>query len=245
MVLFLSLVTSKTYLAMARKAKIDNSVLKRFSREEKVRPFEIREKRKYFLIVCEGVKTEPLYFDALSNDLPPRVLSVFNFEIDGAGKNTMSLVDHALQKSEKASINYDEVWVVFDRDSFTPAQFNAAIAKADAYNIRTAWSNEAFELWYLLHFIYTDAAISREQYKPILEREIKKTSGKTFTYKKNDPAMYQILKELGDHHKAIRFAAKLDRKWNDQKFNTHNPSTKVYKLVARLCALSTEMHCKS
>jgi hypothetical protein len=52
------------------------------------------------------------------------------------------------------------LWVVFDRDSFAPQSFNNAINKCiqDRPNIDAAWSNEAFELWYLLHLIYFDNA---------------------------------------------------------------------------------------
>ena len=34
---------------------------------------------------------------------------------------------------------------VFDKDSFSPDQFNGAIIKARQNNINCAWSNEAFE----------------------------------------------------------------------------------------------------
>lgn len=228
---------------MARKDKVDNSVLKRLARDEKSRPLSTRNKRKYYLIVCEGEKTEPNYFIALKNDLPHGVLSIYNFDIDGTGKNTNSLINHAINKKSNASFPYDEVWAVFDRDSFTPAQFNTAISTAAANNIKTAWSNEAFELWYVLHFMYNDSAISRTQYKPILEREISRITGHKFSYKKNDPDMYKLLKEFGDHHLAIRYATKLHKSWKDKKYDTHNPCTTVYLLVKKLCALSTEMHC--
>jgi hypothetical protein len=50
---------------MARIAKIDNAVKKRFERKESKRSVETREKRVYFLIICEGEKTEPNYFEGL------------------------------------------------------------------------------------------------------------------------------------------------------------------------------------
>lgn len=228
---------------MARKAKIDNAILKRLARVEKSRPVATRVQRKYFLIVCEGEKTEPLYFEALKNDLPPGVLAVYNFEIAGTGMNTSSLIDYTIERRNSSHFKYDEVWAVFDRDSFTPQQFNAAIAKAEANKIKTAWSNEAFELWYVLHFVFNDTAKKRNQYKPIIDREVFERTGRVFSYKKNDPEMYKFLKEQGDHHLAIRYAKKLHRRWKDHHYNTHNPCTKVYMLVEKLCALGTEMHC--
>lgn len=35
-----------------------------------VKPVATLEERKYFLIVCEGERTEPIYFDYLRNFLP-------------------------------------------------------------------------------------------------------------------------------------------------------------------------------
>jgi hypothetical protein len=60
---------------MARKIKIPNERLKRFAREEQKRKKNIRNKRKYYLIVCEGEATEPNYFEGLKQDLPKGVLT--------------------------------------------------------------------------------------------------------------------------------------------------------------------------
>jgi len=46
---------------MARKVKIPNHVQKRLARDEHKRKRNTKDKRKYFLIVCEGEKTEPNY----------------------------------------------------------------------------------------------------------------------------------------------------------------------------------------
>jgi len=54
---------------MARKAKVDNSVIKRLARVDKARSVGIRDQRKYFLIVCEGEQTEPNYFEGLTTSL--------------------------------------------------------------------------------------------------------------------------------------------------------------------------------
>ncbi len=46
---------------MARVLKIDNAILKKFSFEKKRKKIK-KEIVSYFLIVCEGEKTEPNYF---------------------------------------------------------------------------------------------------------------------------------------------------------------------------------------
>jgi hypothetical protein len=80
-------------------------------------------------------------------------------DIHGIGDNTIRIVEEAIRLKEKD--NYDQVWCVFDRDSFPPNRFNAAFILAGENSIKIAYSNEAFELWYLLHFNYYDSAMSR------------------------------------------------------------------------------------
>ena len=69
-------------------------------------------------------------------------------------------------------MKFDRVWVVFDKDDFN--DFNEAIALAGRKGFMAGWSNEAFELWYLLHFVYLDSAISRADYITKLENEIRR-----------------------------------------------------------------------
>src|SRR5688572_11689147 len=109
------------------------------------RKVNVRETIPRFLIVCEGERTEPNYF--LSFRVPRDVIQV---EIHGTGYNTVSLVRKAIEL--KAKGEYDQAWCVFDRDSFSVESFNAAIKLAKQHRIKVAYSNEAFELWYLLHF---------------------------------------------------------------------------------------------
>jgi hypothetical protein len=79
---------------MARKAKVDNAILKR-QRTSWKRTQSVRNKRKYYLVVCEGSETEPNYFEAFKNDLPKAILDVYEFKIEGTGFNTLSLVAEA------------------------------------------------------------------------------------------------------------------------------------------------------
>lgn len=105
--------------------------------------------------------------------------------------------------------------------------------------VQCAWTNEAFELWYLLHFNYYNTAISRAQYQSLLESEIKKSSGITgYKYQKNAVDMYQILERYGDQNFAMENAEKLEELYFDKKYSNHNPCTKVHILVKELIALT-------
>lgn len=155
---------------MARKIKVSNERLKRFKRKEQKRKTNIRNKRRYYLIVCEGEKTEPHYFQGLKEDLPKGVLTWCQIDIEGTGRNTQSLVDEALRLKKWYEQEYnrpiDSPWVVFDRDSFSANDFNNAVQRCQNTKpvIGCAWSNEAFELWYLLHFHFYNHSMSRKDY---------------------------------------------------------------------------------
>ncbi len=232
---------------MARTQNVPNHIKKRLERKEHKRKEAIRPLRQYFLIVCEGEKTEPLYFEAFKNDLPRGILDNITVDIQGEGKNTLSLIDRVLQLREKrervSGRQYDQTWAVFDRDSFSAQNFNNAIFKArDARpQIHCAWSNEAFELWYLLHFGYYQDAAPRQDYQRRLENAISEKMGCAFIYGKNNPDMYQLLKKWGSQEQAIIRAEKLQQGRTDENFADHNPSTLVYLLVKALMNLETPM----
>lgn len=229
---------------MARKIKISNERLKRFAREEQKRRQDIRTKRVYYLIVCEGEATEPNYFEGLKQDLPKGVLTACQIDIEGAGRNTQSLVTeaHRLKGVYEKNNNrpVDRIWVVFDRDSFSANDFNTAINRCAQSNpvIGCAWSNEAFELWYLLHFHYYQNGMSRRQYQDLLEENLKPHLGDDFTYEKNSEEMYALLKEYGSIDDAIRNAKKLAATYGERRdYANHNPCTTVWKLVEELLKL--------
>lgn len=183
-----------------------------------------RQLRK-ILIVCEGEKTEPEYFKAF-----PAKPEVFDsLDIIGLGYNTLSLVEKAVELKNKAEDNqnpYVEVWAVFDKDDFPWQNFCDALEIAKQNNIFCAYSIESFELWYLLHFNYTDSRISRDDYCEKLTKILKKG------YKKNDPQMYSILKSK--QNTAIKNASTLYTRNIINPVQTQNPITLVFKLVQRL-----------
>ncbi len=185
----------------------------------KPRKVEIREPRDTFLIVCEGQKTEPKYFKAFR---VPATVEEFN--VVGFGSNTLSLVEKAIELKQER--DYDQVWCVFDRDSFSALQFNEALALAAREGMKVAYSNEAFELWYLLHFNYYDAAMSRSQYPGKLSKLL------GFKYRKNLPNMYATL--LEKQQEAMRNAKKLLGRYNPSCPERDNPSTTVHLLVEQL-----------
>jgi hypothetical protein len=194
-------------------------------RAAQLRRIEGTRQSRRILIVCEGEKTEPNYFKAFPEN--PHVYD--EIDIRGVGYNTISLVEKAMQLKNEAQKNrtpYQEVWCVFDRDSFPWESFKKAIALAKREKIRCAYSIEAFEIWYLLHFGYYDAALSRTQYKEKLTDRLK------IKYLKNDTEMYERLKDKQEI--AIQNAKKLYSFQYFKLIQDQNPVTTVFDLVEKL-----------
>lgn len=73
-----------------------------------------REVKQSFLIVCEGVRTEPDYFKAFR-------MTAATVKAVGQAMNTTSLVSKAISirdADQKKKRTYDQCWVVFDKDDF-------------------------------------------------------------------------------------------------------------------------------
>ncbi|HNU99049.1 MAG TPA: RloB family protein [Verrucomicrobiota bacterium] len=143
--------------------------------------------RNRILIVCEGEKTEPNYFRKFSVDI-----DLVEVDVQGIGANTLSLVGDAVARRDDASREgtpYNQVWCVFDRDVFPAGNFNEAFRLARTNRIRVAYSNQCFELWYFLHFNFSDAALHRQAYGDKLTGLLGRK------YQKNDTKMYDLLKD--------------------------------------------------
>lgn len=174
------------------------------------------------LIVCEGEKTEPNYFRQF------RVTSA-DIEVVGKGYNTLSLVQEAIRLKRKARRDdepFDQVWCVFDVDSFPPENVNGAWQMAKKNSVRTALSNEAFELWFLLHFDYITAAHSRDLYQEMLSQRLGKK------YKKNSTQTYRDLYPM--QARAIENAEKLIAQYHPRRPFHDKPCTEVHQLVMEL-----------
>jgi len=201
--------------------KIKKSPLYIIDYKRKIGTREIRDR---ILIVCEGTKTEPNYFKKF-----PVNKEVVEVEIEGAGYVTDSLVEKAIELKEEALLEkrpYNQVWCVFDRDSNPPQNFNRAIQLAHNHKIRVAYSNEAFELWYVLHFNYHITGVNRDWYQQKL------TSLLGEGYEKNNPHMYDKLKNK--QLNAIKNAERLYQTYLEFTPERNNPSTTVHKLVQEL-----------
>ncbi len=211
---------------MGRPVKFSQEQQKKFQNVKGKRSVGTLNRRKRILILCEGEKTEPNYFRALKEDLPKGVLDI---DVLGLGANTLTIVRKAKKlynESQRTTRPFDRVWLVFDRDSFPSDSFDNTIHSADANKFCCAWSNEAFELWYLLHFEYRNTAMIRDDYKRCISRYIHRK------YEKNDGTMYNELKDY--QQIAIRNAERLLVQHTSVPPSSSNPGTQVHLLIKEL-----------
>lgn len=194
---------------------------------------ESREERRFFLIVTEGKRTEPIYFEFLAGKLPKKLVETI--EVKGEGANTLSLVREALKKKKKRLENkelppFDEVWAVFDKDDFPDKNFNDAIALAKRENIESGHSNESFELWYVLHYEFLQSALKRTDYITKLTTHLGEK------YEKNKRELAERIHINGNYKQAIKRAVRLQKLHEDKTDSESCPMTRVYVLVERLMA---------
>lgn len=195
----------------------------------------IRKENKIIYIFTEGKKTEPLYFNSKKKEIEDNIRRIsIKIEIQGTGRNTLSLVDFAIEYvgENNIDLSLDDCWLVFDKDSFDK-NFDSAINKAQKNNFKVAYSNESFELWFLLHFSFMSSALTRSMYISKLTENLKLVSGdKNYKYSKTSD-IYTLIKDKESD--AIRNAKKLiDLHSNKKSFLEKNPSTSVYLLVEDL-----------
>ncbi len=114
-----------------------------------------------YLIVCEDAKSSRLYLLAFPYDR-----ALVQIESEGGCGETLSVVNRGIElrnEAIKAGTPFVETYCVIDRDDHPVDRYRSAFEVANEYNdVHVIWANEAFELWYLLHYELLNAGLRRE-----------------------------------------------------------------------------------
>ena len=124
------------------------------SRDKYKRRPPVMQIRDRVLIMCGG-ETEEIYFNYYKNKHKNDLKNISVKVVAHKKNNPLAVVQAALA----LKLNYDEVWAVFDKDDFI--DFDKAIVFALNSGINCAFSNEAIEYWFFLHFENKTGAMSR------------------------------------------------------------------------------------
>lgn len=201
------------------------------------------EPKSYF-IVSEGTKTEVNYFSKFSNRINEKykghedLVTIPKFEIKGMGSSNFKLISDAGDMIRKDPRIYENVWIIFDKDDISKDAFDKSIESSKTKGFNVGWSNDSFELCYLLHMEFLQSAIDRKQYAEKLGRHLKINGIEK--YEKNDPRVFDIL--YPKTRTAIKNAEKLEKKYSPNiPCSPRNPGTTVHKLVKELVNLEDEI----
>ena len=194
------------------------------------------------LIVCEGEKTEYDYFTHIA-DKYKLTNAVFLYHTSG-NTSAQQILDHGIYYFNKENRNFQEIYLVFDRDSkhdFKSICDQDLSHRFDNLKTNLTISIPSVEIWFLLHFykgndeVFLSNKNDNSKYKT--PKELKKILGKKY----ND-------ENLADLN--IRYNWLLERfnSAQNRAFDLRTPDYKISKyenkiftnmdeLVERLCQL--------
>ncbi|MBW1700308.1 MAG: RloB domain-containing protein [Deltaproteobacteria bacterium] len=188
------------------------------------------------LIVCEGGKTEPNYFNELKKAFR---LSNANIKVCGLGSDPLSVVNFAIEAFREEP-EFDRVYCVFDRDRHTtyPAALDKIrhIRLGRKSKIFAIPSVPCFEFWLLLHFTHTTRPFDAPPGDSICFTVIEELKKYLPVYQKGDQDIFNKTRDKLDD--AIINARRV--KQFHQTSGTKNPSTEVHTLVEYLRDLKKE-----
>lgn len=234
----------------------------------KAQDFKAKKKDKSkvpdIIISCEDSVSAPAYFrNIVKNLIKEKKITQDSFVIVPSeilsGTNPSKVLERLKKYEDRNGKTYKDFqhkWIVIDRDvervnggGHTTEDFNVAINNAKStkqnLNIEVAYSNDSFELWYLLHFDYITTGILRDDINTKLIKKLKEKNPYKFSKlnKKNikqDNYVKYIFEELLEFQEdAIKNAERLLESYGNQHSpEKDNPSTTIHKLVVILKTLN-------
>jgi len=212
---------------------------------------------KSVIIACEDSVAAPTYFQLIIDKLieERKITPNSVVFVPHDGHTDPKGVLNNLKNYKKNGITYKDYeyrWIVIDRDRYyngggghTKEGFKSAITSANKkrkdLHIDVAYSNDSFELWYLLHFDYRDTPIMRDEIiknvikklknlEPHIFAKLTKENIKDKNYTKH---IFNTLQNKQDD--AILRAERLLETYGEtHQPENDNPSTTVHKLVLLL-----------
>ncbi len=105
-------------------------------------------------IFCCWEVGEPQYFQSFKDEYKTSRIKIVEIKRQ-APWQMIDVIKKFQETSEKYDKDDDEIWCVFDIDDYLDqnrVEFMKWLKTAEKANINLAWSNESFELWFLMHF---------------------------------------------------------------------------------------------
>lgn len=191
---------------------------------------------KKILIISEGVNTEPSYFSHFR--LP-------NIEIErvGTGLSTTRLIEEAdsLLANKFRNKKFNEKWLVFDKDDNEDFEDAIKLAKSKGYKV--AYSNQAVEYWFILHFYdHHGEQLSRESYADMINHHTKPLGVEYNESKIVSKDFFEILMSKNPESNKNRYQEAFDRAERILENEPHKMKesvTMVHKLFCSIIPIET------
>ncbi len=225
-----------------------------------------------FIIFCEDKVSEPVYLKYFETS---NIKINFAKEQKSMMANVLSAITHCRENGLIQFIDGNDclvaedtqIWCVYDRDKEESSvnlpkgntDFDQSIITANSAGIKVAWSNDAFELWVLLHFEDIEFEnfenTKRKTYYNKLteifknlenpnDNLIKVKNYTNWNYKhslKSEKNFRNIVRSeiINKTNEAINRAKKLEEYFNEQNLQNHkkSPCTLMHHLVEELIEL--------
>ncbi len=192
--------------------------------------------KKKIIIFAEGKNTEKTYFEQFKNG-QVKIVTV------GTGKGTRKLVNEAntLLRSDSRynDTKFDEKWVVFDKDD--NPDFEEAIQLAKNLGFKVAYSNQAIEYWFILHFNdHQGGAMHRDRYCELVNQYIEPLGAKYDNTKAVSGKFFDILLAKDPQREKSRMQLAFDRAdriYREKRNKTEESVTTIHNLIQSITGI--------
>jgi len=140
----------------------------------------------------------------------------------------LKIVEEAIVQKKNLMRNYDQYWLVVDKDRTSPEHFMFAIQMAEMNGIQVAFSCDSFEIWWLFHFSTINSRVNPMDYEGTIKKYV-------HDYSFRDKGILQGAKMWLALHSRLDSAISNARKAHSQCKTTneayYQSVTTVYQLV--------------
>lgn len=185
----------------------------------------VREVKQTFLIICEGVNTEPDYFNAFR-------LTSATVKAIGQGMGTLALVQKAInikEQERQRGRTYNQNWVVFDKDDFQKMTLTPQSCQLARMVLKWLIATRLLNFGSCFTSICIRGALHRSRYEKMLSTLL------GFAYTKKSGVSSKMFNALFlKQEQAINHAKTIMKQFDGNNPAQQESSTTVYRLVEEL-----------
>lgn len=191
------------------------------------RKTNFRDPKKVVILVCQGAETEPIYF----NNFRKKEFEVAIHIHREAGKDPIKIIQTAkyLKNDQYEGAFIERIFCIYDVDNTLEITLKKSEKMANELGLKTCVSNPCFEIWYLLHFLYSTRYYnSYDEIKEDLIRYIPEYAKNKDIFSQLQPNQQKAIanaRRLEEHHRNIG---------EDPSICGCNPSTQVFYIIEYL-----------